>query len=47
MYPQLFEKCGLSYSDLIDKLIELALKIIWNQYQVKSKCNFEININIL
>jgi D-alanine-D-alanine ligase len=28
MYPQLFEKCGLSYSDLIDKLIELALKII-------------------
>lgn len=26
MYPQLFEKCGLSYSNLIDKLINLALE---------------------
>lgn len=26
MYPQLFEKCGLSYSKLIDKLINLALE---------------------
>lgn len=25
MYPQLFEKCGLTYSNLIDKLINLAL----------------------
>lgn len=26
MYPQLFEKCGLSYEKLIDKLISLALE---------------------
>ncbi|MBO5349857.1 MAG: D-alanine--D-alanine ligase [Clostridia bacterium] len=26
MYPQLFEKCGLSYSNLIDKLINLAVE---------------------
>lgn len=26
MYPQLFEKCGLAYSNLIDKLIKLALE---------------------
>lgn len=26
MYPQLFEKCGLSYSELIDNLISLAMK---------------------
>ena len=25
MYPQLFEKCGLSYSELLDKLITLAI----------------------
>ena len=25
MYPQLFKKCGLSYSNLLDKLINLAL----------------------
>lgn len=26
MYPQLFEKCGLSYSELIDRLINIALQ---------------------
>ena len=26
MYPQLFEKCGLSYSELLDKLITLAME---------------------
>ena len=26
MYPQLFEKCGLSYSELLDKLITLAIE---------------------
>ena len=26
MYPQLWEKTGICYSDLLDKLIELALK---------------------
>lgn len=26
MYPQLFEKCGLTYTELIDNLISLALK---------------------
>ena len=26
MYPKLWEECGLSYSDLIDRLIELALE---------------------
>lgn len=26
MYPRLWEECGLSYSDLIDRLIELALE---------------------
>ena len=26
MYPQLFEKCGIPYSELIDKLINLALE---------------------
>lgn len=27
MYPQLFQKCGLTYSELIDNLISLAMKI--------------------
>ena len=26
MYPKLFEKVGISYTELLDKLIELALK---------------------
>ena len=26
MYPKLWEKCGIQYSDLLDKLIESAKK---------------------
>ena len=26
MYPKLFEQVGIKYSDLLDKVIELALK---------------------
>ena len=26
MYPQLFEKCGLTYEELIEKLITLAVE---------------------
>ena len=26
MYPKLFEQVGISYSDLLDKVIELAIK---------------------
>ena len=36
MYPKLWEASGLSYGDLLDRLIELALKRNHRQNQLKT-----------
>lgn len=41
MYPKLWEASGLSYSDLIDRLIELALERFEDKQQ--SKTSFDVN----
>jgi len=39
MYPKLWEATGLKYSDLLDKLIALALERHRNKMNIKTDCN--------
>ena len=39
MYPKLWEATGLKYSDLLDKLIALALERYRNKMNIKTDCN--------
>jgi D-alanine-D-alanine ligase len=39
MYPKLWEATGLKYSDLLDKLIALALERHQNKMNIKTDCN--------
>ena len=39
MYPKLWEATGLKYSDLLDKLIALALERHRNKVNIKTDCN--------
>jgi D-alanine-D-alanine ligase len=38
MYPKLWEATGLKYSDLLDKLITLALERHRNKMNIKTDC---------
>jgi len=40
MYPKLWELSGLSYSDLIDKLITLVLERFKDEQRLKTRVDF-------